>query len=221
MKYTIYKCYCNDPLITDTYIGSTTCLEKRIEFHKKDYTEQSHRKLYSFIKEHGGFSNWSFKTVEEGEAKERSEIRIREQHYMNELRPSLNLVKAYLTPEEKRIIRNEARARYRAKYPEKSKAWNDKISKMKWFCEACNHNYPYSIKARHLRTKKHNDNVNGVEQRPVEQRPRECIGESTTRCIEIVETPQKKSFTEQEYLEVLQNPSDYHQFFKQCDVSRC
>ena len=215
MNYTIYKCYCKDNFVKDIYIGSTIDLEKRIKFHKKDYDEKQPKKLYDCMDLNGGFSNWVFESLEENKAEDRTSIRKREQHYMNELKPSLNQVRAYRTQEEKRLYMNKQRAKYREKYPEKIKAHNDKISKMKWFCNACNHNYPYCIKARHIRTKKHQDNINGVE-----RRPRNSIGEDTTRCDQITQTPQKKSFTEQEYLKVLQNPDNYNKFFELCGECR-
>jgi len=211
MNYIIYKCYCKDNSVKDIYIGSTIDLEKRIKFHKKDYDEKPAIKLYNCMKLNGGFSNWVFESLEENKAEDRTSIRQREQYYMNELKPSLNSVRAYLTSEERRVIRNKARAKYREKYPEKTKYWNDKISKWRWTCDVCNQEYSYTIKARHLKTKKHNDNVNGLE-----RRPRNRIGENKTRCDQTTQTPQKKSFTEQEYLEVLQNPDNYNQFFEFC-----
>lgn len=213
MKYTIYKCYCQDASITDYYIGSTIDLQQRIQSHKKHYKQNQNSKLYNFIRENGGFSNWGFEPLEEDTAEDKTHIRIREQHYIDKLTPTLNQVKAYLTKEQKRLYLNEQRAKYREKYPEKIKEWNDKITKWKWKCIACNHEYPYTIKSRHLKTKKHKDNINGVR---VERRPRNNIREDTTRCDQTTQTPPKKSFTEQEYLEVLQNPNNYNQFFELC-----
>ena len=211
MKYTIYKCYCEDASITDFYVGSTIDLQQRIQSHKKHYKQNQHSKLYNFIRENGGFSKWEFEPLEEDTAEDKTHIRIREQHYIDKLTPTLNQVKAYITKEQRRLYLNEQRAKYRERHPEKIKEWNDKISKMKWRCETCNHNYPYSVKARHLKTKKHIDNINGVE-----RRPRTNIREDTGRCDQTTQTPQKKSFTEQEYLEVLQNPNNYNQFFEFC-----
>jgi len=213
MKYTIYKCF--SPDTNDIYIGSTTDLKMRIRTHNQAYNENKSLKLYDTIRINGGFSNWRFESLEESEAEDKTFVRQREQHFINELQPSLNQVRAYRTQEEKRVYGNEQRAKYRAKYHEKIRAWNDKITNWKWRCETCDYDYPYTAKARHLKTKKHNDNVNGVE-----RRPRVDIREDTTGCNETTQTPQKKSFTEQEYFEVLQNPDNYNKFFELCGECR-
>lgn len=210
MEYVIYKCYCRDVSENDIYIGSTTDLAQRIKFHKGDYMRED-KKLYEKMKLTGGFSNWVFESLENGKEETRKDILMREQYWIEKLNPVLNSANAYLSTEHRRQIWRENRKKYREKYPEKTKAWNDKIAKMKWRCETCNHNYPYSVKARHLKTKKHKDNINAVG---VERRPRTNIREDTTRCNKTTQTPQKKSFTEQEYLEVLQNPSNYNFLFE-------
>lgn len=209
MKYTIYRCYCLDTKIQDSYIGSTKNLKRRIAMHIQSCNAQTKIKLYDFIRENGGFENWTFEILEENTAEETTSIRQREQHYMNELKPTLNQVKAYLTKEEKRLYTNGRRAVFREKYPEKQIEWNTRISKWKWRCEECDHDYPYTVKARHLKTKKHHSNINELE-----RRPRMCIREDTTRCDETPQASQKKSFTEQEYLEVLQNPDNYRFVFE-------
>lgn len=215
MKYTIYKCYCIDKSVSDFYIGSTTDLVQRINFHRVDCLAECNRKIYISMRANGGFDNWAFESLENGECETRTEIRMREQHYMNELKPTLNQVKAYLTKEEKRLYTNGRRAVFRAKYPEKQIEWNTRIAKWKWRCDVCDHDYPYTVKARHLKTKKHQDNINGVE-----RGPRTSIREDTTRCDETQQTPQKKSLTEQEYLEVLQNPDNYNIVFELCGECR-
>lgn len=55
----IYKIYCKNTAIKDVYVGHTTNFERR----KYDHMTSSHNvkntvKLYTFIRENGGWSNW-------------------------------------------------------------------------------------------------------------------------------------------------------------------
>lgn len=61
----MYRIVCNDINIIDCYIGHTTNLAQRRYGHKNDYKHHSDRKLYRFIREHGGFENWSVIQIEE------------------------------------------------------------------------------------------------------------------------------------------------------------
>jgi len=65
---TIYKLCCNDLEITDVYVGHTTDFTKRKYNHKSlCNTETSKRYnfyVYQFIRDHGGWSNWSMIEIE-------------------------------------------------------------------------------------------------------------------------------------------------------------
>jgi hypothetical protein len=58
-SFVIYKIQCNDPSITDVYIGQTVDFNQRVFAHCED-VEVKDTKVYSFIKNHGGIQNWSF-----------------------------------------------------------------------------------------------------------------------------------------------------------------
>ncbi|MFM7979296.1 MAG: hypothetical protein ACKPKO_08275 [Candidatus Fonsibacter sp.] len=63
---TIYKIYCKDPTITDTYIGSTTnydSIKICICSSNKPQTSKGERHLYKFIRDHGGITNWDFEVL--------------------------------------------------------------------------------------------------------------------------------------------------------------
>jgi len=65
----IYKIYCLDENITDCYIGSTNDLEDRIYKHKFSCNTPSDRgynyKVYKFIRNNGGFTNFDFMILEQ------------------------------------------------------------------------------------------------------------------------------------------------------------
>jgi hypothetical protein len=61
----IYKITCKDPLITDKYVGHTIDFVKRRKSHK--YACNDDRiciRLYNFIREHGGWDNWTMEIVD-------------------------------------------------------------------------------------------------------------------------------------------------------------
>ena len=68
-KTVFYKIVCNDLSITDCYIGHTTDFTKRKNRHKTNcYYETNaryHMRVYSFIRECGGWDNWSMIPIEE------------------------------------------------------------------------------------------------------------------------------------------------------------
>ena len=58
----IYKLCCNDISVTDVYVGHTTNFVKRKQQHKchcNSNTAKSQYYVYQFIRDHGGWDNWS------------------------------------------------------------------------------------------------------------------------------------------------------------------
>jgi hypothetical protein len=59
----IYKLCCNDPTITDIYVGHTTNWTNRKTSHKRRCTNKNDEKynfyVYQFIRDHGNWTNWS------------------------------------------------------------------------------------------------------------------------------------------------------------------
>jgi hypothetical protein len=67
-KTIIYKLCCNDPSITDIYTGHTTDFKTRKSNHKNRCNNPNDKKhnyyVYQFIRNHGGFDNWSMIEIE-------------------------------------------------------------------------------------------------------------------------------------------------------------
>ena len=68
-KSMIYKLCCNDPSIKDVYVGSTTNFTRRKHQHKNSCNNEKdryhNRYVYRFIRDNGGFENWSMILVED------------------------------------------------------------------------------------------------------------------------------------------------------------
>ena len=68
-KTVFYKIACNDLSIKDCYVGHTTDFTKRKSVHKSRCVCESqpmyHLTVYTFIREFGGWENWSVVPIEE------------------------------------------------------------------------------------------------------------------------------------------------------------
>ena len=90
-KTVIYRIVCNDPTVTDCYVGYTTNLSKRRYQNKTESERNSNSVLYEFIKSHGGMSNWSIIEIEKyKDCKTYEEALSRQRHWMEHYKASLN-----------------------------------------------------------------------------------------------------------------------------------
>lgn len=97
--YFIYKICCEDPLITDFYIGSSKNIRDRKSKHKSacnKETDKSHNyKIYQTIRENGGWDNFRMVVIEELPDTTRIAAQIREEHWRVTLSATLNSISAY------------------------------------------------------------------------------------------------------------------------------
>lgn len=124
----IYQIVCKDESITDSYIGSTTNFKKRITQHRdnvNNYKSRKHKyKLYQFIRDHGGWSNWIMKPIINYSCESQIEVAEHERFYYDSLKPSLN----YQIP-------NRTRKEWQqANRPKLNKSANDYYHKNKQKC---------------------------------------------------------------------------------------
>ena len=93
-KAYIYKLCCNDPTITNIYIGSTTCMKTRKNKHKSNCNNEKGKKynikVYQFIRNNGGWENWGMYMIEQYAANSKHDLERRERHYYDILKPALN-----------------------------------------------------------------------------------------------------------------------------------
>ena len=90
----IYKLCCKDILITDIYIGHTKNFTQRKNSHKiccsNETNKNYNRCVYKFIRENGGWENWSMIQIEEHNCKNKREAESIEQYWIEKLGAKLN-----------------------------------------------------------------------------------------------------------------------------------
>jgi hypothetical protein len=110
-KTIIYKLCCNDPTITDIYIGHTTNFIQRKNSHKTSCHNENNKKykqyVYEFIRNNGGWENWTMIQIEELNCKNRREAEAAEHYWIENLNALLNSNKPYaMCKENTQIYKN-------------------------------------------------------------------------------------------------------------------
>jgi hypothetical protein len=153
------------------YVGSTTNFTKRKKDHKENVNNIKrpgyNRKVYTNIREHGGWESWSMVQVCEYSCENKIQARQEEDRQMITLKATLNTKKAYSTYDE----RLENKREYYSNHKEQAKQYSidnkEKIRariSVKYDC-ICGGKYTHRHKVTHLRTPKH---INFINQ-PIEQ----------------------------------------------------
>lgn len=126
-KTIIYHFICKDETIKCSYVGSTTNFSKRKYAHKKrcdDETDRHyHIKVYQFIRENGGWINWEMKPLEEYSCENKTQQVIREQYWIDQLKPEMNCKVAYISVEDKKIKKKEYDEDNKETIHQNHKAW--------------------------------------------------------------------------------------------------
>jgi hypothetical protein len=90
----IYKLCCNDVTIREIYVGHTTNFVKRKSAHKYDCNTETSKNynhnVYQFIRNNGGWINWSMIEIEKCSCNDGNEATARERHWVEELQAKLN-----------------------------------------------------------------------------------------------------------------------------------
>jgi hypothetical protein len=93
-KTIFYKIVCNDLNVKDCYVGHTTDFKSRKRLHKSKCTVEDnpkfHLKLYAFIRDNGGWENWSMVPMETIHCKDKFEALKRERELIEENQAQLN-----------------------------------------------------------------------------------------------------------------------------------
>jgi hypothetical protein len=104
MIITFYKIYCKDTNITDCYVGHTTNFANRQRRHKSNCktinNDQYNYKVYTIIRENGGWENWIMEELENTNCDDNEEARIREQELIIQHNAKLNSFDAILNKEK-------------------------------------------------------------------------------------------------------------------------
>ena len=121
----IYKIVCNNPEITDCYVGSCCNFNKRKSQHKlyckgENYKEYKFR-VYKFIRSNGGWTNWSMIQIELYPCNTKRELETRERYHLEQLKANLNCVVPTRTPEEYREGHKAHKREYDKHYSDDNK----------------------------------------------------------------------------------------------------
>jgi predicted GIY-YIG superfamily endonuclease len=148
-----YKISCKDTNITDVYIGHTTNFVQRKSAHKhaciNPKTTNYPCKLYTVIRQHGGWDNWCMDIIAYHECKDNYEARKKEQEYFILYNATLNSIEPMPRPKC-------------ANTPTPIINLNNVQSKQ--FCEKCNFKCSkYSNYKTHLLTAKHINRTSRTE----------------------------------------------------------
>lgn len=183
----IYKLVCNDENIADCYVGHTTDFTKRKSNHKSISMDCKHKSynsgLYQFIRNNGGFINWTMVEIEKYPCKDAIEACSRERHYIEVLQASLNKNRPVVTSEERLISDREYCRKYFMNNKEYFRNYHkthyeDKKEQMKEYQRIyrqqnkdklserhscpCGGSYTPSNKYTHNKTKRHSNYVNSL-----------------------------------------------------------
>jgi hypothetical protein len=164
----IYKIYCNDPAVTDVYVGHTINFVQRKHAHKQSCsnlkTMNYKCKVYEVIRNNGGWSNWKMEIVNFYNCRDHYEARQKEQEYFVSLKATLNSIEPMPKPKvivDKVVTTNTKKLNLIVTKPEKVQTVLTKFS-----CVLCHYfTSRRSQYDRHLNTSKHikMSNVNKME----------------------------------------------------------
>ena len=103
----IYKLVCLDTTYPEVYVGSTTCFKQRKFQHKSDCNNENAKsynyKVYQYVREHGGFDNFTMIEIEKYACENNRQLEAREEYFRKELHATLNGKKAFRTNEERLV----------------------------------------------------------------------------------------------------------------------
>jgi len=165
-KTVMYKLVCNDLTIKDCYVGHTTHFVRRKSGHHSACTnpnaKQYHYKVYQFIRDHGGWDNWSMIQIEPFPCKDVNEARVRERYWIEKL-ATLNqtipgrtqkecFAKYYAEHKEKFV---EKSAKYHREHQNEIHERQVKYNAVIITC-TCGAKITQNCRSRHLKSKKHN-----------------------------------------------------------------
>lgn len=120
-EYTFYIFACNDPNITDCYVGSTKAFRQRKTNHKYQCNNEKNKsynvKIYQTIRVNGGWDNWEMKPIDVKHCS-KLEARIHETKLMEERNSTLNMCNAYVNKKEydKEWEKTDKRKEYKKQY---------------------------------------------------------------------------------------------------------
>jgi hypothetical protein len=149
----IYKIYCTLSTINEFYIGSSARYEERCILHKSDCNNinsiRYSLKLYQYIRNNGGWNNFTVEVLEKYPCKNRTELNIREEWWKKQEQPTLNERKAHRTINDKKEYNNEKTSEYYHNNSTNIKLKANEVIK----CSICNKTFTRANRSTHQKSK--------------------------------------------------------------------
>ena len=176
-KTIIYKIVCLDPLVTDCYVGHTTDFRKRKNQHKHACLNPNDKgynlNVYKTIRDNGGWINWDMILIEKYPCNDSLEACKRERYYLEQLGATMNKILPSRTEKEYYQDNKEKFKTYHVEYRKNNRDTllkkksdyyykNKEKINQKINCD-CKGTYLHNSKARHMKTKKHQDYLKTLE----------------------------------------------------------
>jgi len=116
-NYIFYKIIPKNNDINCCYVGHTTNIVNRNRQHKENVENEnynkSHYKLYQTIRQNGGWSEWEMIEIEKLNGITKLEARMKEQELMEYHNANLNSLKAYISEEQRKVLKKQITQKYR------------------------------------------------------------------------------------------------------------
>lgn len=163
-KLVIYKIVCNDLNIRDLYVGSTTGFKERKSKHKSvcnnPDSQNYHLKVYQFIRNNGGWDNWSMIMIERyPDCIDNNDRDKRERYWIEQLNATLN---------------KQMPGRSIQEYHQNNKDVIATWQKTKHACD-CGGSFTNINKSTHLKTKKHQNYLKKLEAEKLDEQTMKSI----------------------------------------------
>jgi hypothetical protein len=155
MSYIIYKICCDD-LPEYIYVGSTKSFIKRKSQHKRACINGDTTKLYTTIRENGGWDNWRMVIIEECGEVTLTQARIKEEENRLKLNANMNMLRCHRTEEERKEDIKEYKKEYNKQYNETNKEKIKEYKTQKFTCE-CGRTIILGDKSKHLKRNIHKE----------------------------------------------------------------
>lgn len=160
-KTIIYKIVCKNLSIDGMYIGSTTDFYSRKKCHKSRCTNKQslfyNYKIYSTIRENGGWENWEMLEIEKFPCADKREADTRERYWIEKLKAILNHnIPSRSKLEYAKIYNKKNIDKFKENYNKKKIILSEQKK-----C-GCGMNYTTGHRSRHMKTQFHIKNSSGV-----------------------------------------------------------
>ncbi len=146
------------------YVGSTR--QRLMCMRKGDHTKpgKTHKQpIHTYIEENGGWTNFTFKILEDCEVETNKNLLEREKYYYELHKPKMNILRPITTIEERRADKREDAKRFRETHPDYHKRYAEKVKEYdRKRCAttiecSCGKSYKAQNKSNHIRTKYHQE----------------------------------------------------------------